>query len=203
MSVTPAKLADLPYIVNLSRRHAEELGFLTRSAMEAYLTRGRVAIARENGDPCGYFLTGGLSRHVRIFQACVQLDARGLAHGIGLLSELITRAAHAGTQQISLHCRDGLASNGFWTACGFSSSGLLLGGSARRKIVHTWNLQISAALALPSLPYARHFFASLRAGPQEGARPPASCSLQGASTCWHQGASRPPTFQPAAATHAG
>lgn len=164
MAVTPANSADLSYIVSLSKRHAEEVGFLTTSAMQAYLDRGRVTMALENGDPCGYFLTGGMAPRIRIFQACVQLDARGLKHGQSLLADLITRAAQRGGQLLTLHCRDGLESNGFWTACGFKTRGLLLGGSARKKIVHEWELKISDALANPSLPYARHFFTSLRAG---------------------------------------
>lgn len=163
MSVTPATSTDLTYIVSLSKRHAEEVGFLTKMAMGAYLDRGRVTMAQENGEPCGYFLTGGFAPQLRIFQACVQYDARGLAHGKNLLSDLIFRSVTHGVQLITLHCRDGLDSNGFWSACGFRSGGLKLGGSARKKIVHQWELPIVSALSNPALPYARHLLASLRA----------------------------------------
>lgn len=159
-----ATSADLPYIVSLSKRHAEELGFLPRAAMAAYVTRNRVTIARENGDHVGYFLTGGYAEQIRIFQACVQLDARGLGHAQQLLGGLVARAACAGSSRITLHCRDGLESNGFWAACGFTIAGLKLGGGARRKIVNEWELCIADAIDNPKLPYARFFLDRLRIG---------------------------------------
>lgn len=174
--LTKATPSDLPYIVSLSKRHAEELGFLPREAMAAYLDRQRVTLARENGEPCGYFLTSALQPQTRIFQACVQLDARGLGHARELLGDLIAQAAIAGSSKISLHCRDGLASNGFWSACGFTSAGLILGGAARRKIVHVWALSIADALDNPALPYAGHFLRKLRPGALERARStPGTC----------------------------
>lgn len=164
MSITAARPTDLPYVIDLSRKLATEVGFIPRMAVSNYLDRGRITMAHENGDRAGFFLVGALGvPQLRIFQACVQYDARGLNHGIHLLSELITRAALSGTEFVSLHCRDGLESNGFWSACGFTSGGLILGGKARRKIVHQWELTIADALAIPTLPYARHYLASLGA----------------------------------------
>lgn len=169
MAVTVSSPTDLTYIVSLSKAHAEELGFLTRGAMEHYLFTNRVRMARENGDPCGYFLTSTLKEHTRIFQACVQLDARGLAHGQALLGDLVARAAAAGSVRISLHCRDGLASNGFWSACGFRLAAVAPGGAARRKIVNTWELRVADALCNPTLPYAAEFFRRIRAAGFPGA----------------------------------
>lgn len=168
MSIQKASARDLKYIEALSRKHAEELGFLTRTAMAAYLDRGRVTLAAENGDPCGYFLIGAPGERIRIFQACVQLDARGLGHAHTLLTDLIGNAAYAGASRITLHCRDGLESNGFWSACGFRSGGLILGGGARRKVVHEWELSICDALTNPAIPYAAGFLRTLRAGTQTG-----------------------------------
>lgn len=165
-----ASLPHLPYIVHLSKLHAEELGFLPREAMASYLERGRVTLARENGEPCGYFLTSALQPQTRIFQAAVQLDARGLGHARTMLGDLIARAAIARCTRITLHCRDGLASNGFWTACGFTGAGLILGGRARGKIVLEWQLSIADALDNPALPYAGHFLAKLRVGAISGTR---------------------------------
>lgn len=160
--------ADLSYIVALSKKHAEELGFLSRAAMEHYLLTNRVRMARENGDACGYFLTSSLGTRCRVYQAAVQLDARGLAHGQSLLADLIARGAAVGTRSITLHCRDGLASNGFWSACGFSCSSLQLGGSARRKIINCWSLDVAAAISNPSLPYAAAILRRLAAGAEAG-----------------------------------
>jgi len=155
MSITLARPADWSYVLHLSQKHAEELGFIPAAAMQNYLHRGRVRLARENGDPVGFFLHGGLhASQVRIFQACTQLDARGLKHGIALLSSLIADAAAQNCRFLSLHCRDGLESNGFWSACGFTSAGCYPGGKARGKIVHEWHLNINDALSNPTLPYA-------------------------------------------------
>lgn len=180
MSITLAHARDLPYIVDLSKKHAEELGFLPRAAMDAYLARGHVTLAKENGDPCGYFLVGAPNLEQRIFQACVQLDARGYRHGLALLATMVASAATAGTRIITLHCRDGLASNGFWAACGFHLARTCLGGAARRKIVNEWHLPIAAAISDPSLPYARSFLASIRTGTQPGTVPPPCTGVAGA-----------------------
>jgi hypothetical protein len=164
MSITPATTRDLSYVIDLSKKHATELGFIPRAAVANYLEHGRITLARENSDPAGFFLVGAMGvPRLRIFQACVQYDARGLNHGMDLLADLITKAAISGTERITLHCRDGLESNGFWSACGFQSGGLILGGKARRKIVHNWELKIADALANPSLPYARRYIAALGA----------------------------------------
>lgn len=171
MSLHPCTERQLPYIVDLAAVHATELGFIPRQAMAAYVQRGRVTLARENGDPCGFFLTSGLAPRTRIFQACVQRDARGLGHAIDLLGDLLGRAAVAGVREISLHCRDGLESNGFWSACGFQSGGLILGGTARRKIVHDWRLRIIDAVRDPSLPYGARILESLSRRAAENPRP--------------------------------
>lgn len=164
VSITLATPADLAYIVHLSKRHAKEVGFLTRYAMDAYLQKGRVTMARENGDPCGYFLVGAGGQTLRIFQAAVQLDARGLDHGKRLLSQTIRQGISNHATAITLHCRDGIGSNGFWSACGFSLDGIIFGGKSRRRLINCWRLDIRAALANPSLPYASDFLRCLTVG---------------------------------------
>lgn len=172
MSIHLAQPHDLPYLVHLSKKNAEALGFLPRAAMAGHIDQNHVSLATENGDPCGYFLTGDRTRQqIRIFQACVQHDARGLHHGLRLLSSLITQAAFAGTHFLSLHCRDGLESNAFWSACGFEIGHLQLGGQARKKIVIQWELDIRKALSNPSLPYATHYIAELARRTSQGEGP--------------------------------
>ena len=178
--VTLATTHDLNFVTDLATKHADAVGFLTRTALDAYVRRQRVTIAHENGDPCGYFLTGADASSIRIFQAAVHQDAQGLRHGIDLLGGVIIRAAAIGASRITLHCRDGLASNGFWSACGFESRGLIFGGGSRRRLVHSWALNVRDAVRNPSLPYARRLLESLTRGtppgkisPQE--RTPESC----------------------------
>jgi len=169
MSIRIAKPSDLTYIIALAAKNADALGFLTRAATENYIERRKVTLARENGDPCGFLLTSARDRaEVRIFQACVQYDARGLRHGIAMLSGLITEAASHGAHQISLHCRDGLASNAFWQACGLHLTSIIPGGHTRRRVVNVWTLPIHEALHLPTHPYAADAGAAFRMGAQGG-----------------------------------
>lgn len=175
MSISTANLRHLPYIVDLAKKNADALGFLTREATAVYIDRRNVTLARENGDPCGFLLTSRRNKsEVRIFQACVQYDARGLTHGINMLSSLISEAAANGTYQISLHCRDGLQSNAFWKACGLHLSSIIPGGHTRRRVVNVWSLQLSEALHLPTHPYAANFLSQIRSSPEGcfGATPP-------------------------------
>lgn len=169
--MTIAEASDLPFIVDLAQKHCDAVGFLSRSAMAAYLERRRVTVARENGERCGFFLIGAESSQIRIFQACVDFDAQGLGHGLDLLGGIVRHAAATGAGKISLHCRDGLDSNGFWTACGFQSRGLILGGGARRKIVHAWELRIIDAIRNPALPYARLLLSAINRRPSTRTQP--------------------------------
>lgn len=150
---------DLPYIVGLANRHAREVGFLPREAMATYLARGQVTVATGDEWEAGYLLHGRVDRgQVRIFQACVQTDARRRMHGERLVCSLIVRLQLAGCQHLTLHCRDGLESNSFWEACGFSLSRIQPGGHARRKVINVWSLFVPTALAIPHLPYGRAYF---------------------------------------------
>jgi hypothetical protein len=162
MGIEVSTPSDLAYIVSLAKKHSDALGFIPRAAMAARIDSGCVKLATENNDPCGFFLTSGMQPTVKIFQACVQTDARGLNHAKALLADLICRTAAAGGRSITLHCRDELESNGFWSACGFKLDSLILGGHTRRKIVNQWRLDIGAALASPVLDYQKHFLARLR-----------------------------------------
>src|SRR5579864_1675478 len=127
MAIHISQPTDLTYSVDLAKKHSDALGFIPRQAVENHLLTGHIRMARENGDPCGFFLTSGLQRQVRIFQACVQMDARGLDHAKNLLSDLVVRSAAAGAERITLHCRDELESNGFWSACGFTLASIIPG----------------------------------------------------------------------------
>ena len=195
MSVTRANSRHLSFLRHLQDQNSLALGFLTPAAQLAYIERGRVTLARDNGDPVGYFLTSTRARRdVRIFQACVQFDARGLTHGLDMAAQLITEAAHYGSTSISLHCRDGLESNAFWQACGFALKEILPGGHARGRVVNVWHLDIAAALQLPTHPYAAAYLASLDPG---GASRKISAATEAAAAALITAASRDATPLPA------
>ena len=119
--ITRATPRDLAYVVDLQKRHANALGFIPRAALEEKIDRGRIWLARENGEPAGYLHHGSLARpEVRIFQAAIQYDARRRHMGLALVDDLVRRAEHAGARGVSLRCLSFLEANQFWDAAGFS-----------------------------------------------------------------------------------
>lgn len=149
--------ADVSYLAHLSRKHADALGWIPTAALASYADRGRVTVARVNRQHAGYLLHSPLADRCRIFQACIQYDARRRQHGEDLVADLVARAAVAGSRIVTLHCRDGLDSNAFWSACGFELAELNLGGKARGKIINHWQLDVGQAIVNPTLPFAAAF----------------------------------------------
>src|SRR5690606_24181401 len=71
----------LDFIRHLMSKERETLGFLPISEIERRAALGRVELAYDNGDPCGYLVTGKGRGWLPIHQACVAADARLIDHG--------------------------------------------------------------------------------------------------------------------------
>lgn len=132
---------DFPYVVDLQNKNRISVGFLPTVAIREYFDRSQIWVARENGDPCGYLLFGS-HRHVRpvydmgtmkIIQACVQYDARRVAHATRLVQALELKAVQDGYERIALWCAEDLEANVFWRSMGFSNCGTRIGGTSRKK----------------------------------------------------------------------
>lgn len=45
---------ELDYVLDLARKHYEEIGFLPSPRLEKYRDAGQLWVQNENGEPCGF-----------------------------------------------------------------------------------------------------------------------------------------------------
>lgn len=128
----------LDYIVDLSRKNSEAIGFIPRPKLEKYIESSQVAVELENGDPCGFLVWGSGWPILRIYQTCIQYDARKLEHGAALVAKIESVAAKRGCSAVSLWCASDLDANSFWSAMGYRMAGEKNGGSKRGRQLIRW-----------------------------------------------------------------
>ena len=118
--VSPATLADLPYVVALQKTYHRALGFLPRMALDEKIRLGQVLVARASGTRAGFLHHGSLGRpEVRVFQLAVTPGVQGRGVGGALVDALLESATAAGARGVSLRCLATLDANHFWRAVGF------------------------------------------------------------------------------------
>ncbi len=140
------EVVDLRYIDALAHKNSEAVSFLPRPRLEQYAAAGQILMACENGEPCGYLIHGNGDRWCRIYQACVQYDARRREHGLELLRRLVTKAEGQGFDGLSLWCAEDVEANAFWRAAGFTWAGQRDGGARRGRKHNRWILWIRPLL---------------------------------------------------------
>jgi GNAT superfamily N-acetyltransferase len=138
----PSNQALADFCIQLHRQNSEQLGLLPADRMRAYVDAGQVFHAEEGGDVCGYLIAGLTPPWAKVWQACVEYSLRGLGHGAVMVAKLEAHAKRNGCTAISLRCRDGLDSNLFWQALGFSLVRQVPGGGRRGKPLNVWAMQI-------------------------------------------------------------
>jgi L-amino acid N-acyltransferase YncA len=79
---------------------------------------------------------------LKVYQACIQYDARRREHGLTLVARLIQRAERTGHSMISLWCADDLEANAFWRSAGFVYGGQKDGGMRRGRKLNLWTLTL-------------------------------------------------------------
>jgi ribosomal protein S18 acetylase RimI-like enzyme len=136
----------LPFVRDLMAKNYEAVGFLPATRLEEYLARGQVLIQRENDEPCGYLAFGNGWPTLKVYQCCIQYDARRLAHATQLVSRLISIAEARGCSSISLWCADDLDANSFWRSAGFTFSGQRSGGARRGRRHNCWVMWLRSSL---------------------------------------------------------
>lgn len=141
---------SLNYVVDLARRNTDAIGFIPRPKLEKYEQAGQILTGYENDEPCGFLVYGNGYPLLRVYQACIQYDARRREHGFALVRDLETRAAHRGVEAISLWCASDLEASEFWRAAGFERVGTKLGGARRARSLSCWR-KIMPAPAQPCL----------------------------------------------------
>ncbi len=131
-----AKIEDLKYIVDLSKKESFSLGFIPKIAYEAAITgiktgkrwsdicNDKLIVIECNGDLVGFCLAsfGQIKSAVRtgkIAQICLQIDARLMARGKLLLDYVIKYGESLYVTRWSCGCADDLESNLFWQTMGF------------------------------------------------------------------------------------
>lgn len=131
-----AKLGDVPYIVDLSKKESHCLGFIPKMAYESAITgikkgkrwsnvcNDRIWVCEINGDLVGFVLASfgrpnENNRFGKIAQICLQNDARKFSRGNKLLTKAMIYGYQRGVVGFKCGCADDLESNLFWKAMNF------------------------------------------------------------------------------------
>jgi GNAT superfamily N-acetyltransferase len=166
------------YCVALANRNRVALGFIPKARFAERVTLGQVLPEFENGDLCGYLLVGRARDYLHIHQACIQDDARKMAHGRALVERVAQRARRTGCQGISLRCAADLPSNAFWQALGFAHVTTLPGGLSRGRIINVYQISFPDAFPLIERPEAAGLSLPLESRAASMPLPaPASCRV--------------------------
>jgi len=136
-SVRFANLNDLSYIIDLSNKESNALGFIPKMAYESAITgiktgdrwsnvcNDKLFVIECNDDLVGFCLASiGLPNAKmnlgKIAQICIQTDARKILRGKLLLDTVINYGEKVFTFRWQCGCADDLESNIFWKAMGWS-----------------------------------------------------------------------------------
>jgi N-acetylglutamate synthase-like GNAT family acetyltransferase len=139
-------MSPLAYVDDLAHKNSEALSFIPRPMLEHYAAVGQIITAEENAEPCGFLVHGNGARWCKIYQACVQYDARRMEHGLDLVRRLVEKAHWQGFEAISLWCAADLDANHFWRSAGFQYAGSRDGGTRRGRQHNHWVLWIQQPL---------------------------------------------------------
>jgi len=154
-----AKPQDLEFVIDLTKKNSNALGFIPQEAVEWYIQNHLVNLVDENGDAAGFIL----AKHAQpdapgitsIHQACICYDARRRQAGLALVNRVKAIGAAHGNGVMQLWCRGELDANEFWQAAGFEAVGLRAGGS-RRNIPHIlWRHALMRGANLTAPPSSR------------------------------------------------
>lgn len=131
-----AKLSDITYIIDLSKKESMSLGFIPKMAYESAITgikkgdrwsdvcNDKLFVIECNNQLVGFCLAsfgriGGVGKLGKIAQICLQTDARLMQRGKLLLDNVIEYGKTVGTFRWSCGCADDLPSNLFWQTMGW------------------------------------------------------------------------------------
>ena len=132
-----AETKDLPYIVDLSKKESQSLGFIPKMAYESAITgiktgkrwsdtcNDKIWVCECNGDLVGFVLSsfGRVNaswKYGKIAQICLQVDARMMQRGRILLDSVLEYGKTVGTLSFNCGCADDLPSNLFWQTMGWT-----------------------------------------------------------------------------------
>ncbi len=131
-----AKIDDIKYIIDLSKKESQSIGFIPKMAYESAITgikkgdrwsdvcNDKLFVIECNNQLVGFCLSsfgriGGIGKLGKIAQICLQTDARLLQRGRILLDTVVKYGEKVGTYRWSCGCADDLPSNIFWQSMGW------------------------------------------------------------------------------------
>lgn len=131
-----ATMKDIPYIIDLSKKENQSIGFIPKMAYESAITgiktgrrwsdvcNDKMWVIECSGDLVGFCLAsfGRIGMNLKmgkIAQICLQTDARLMDRGRVLLDSVIEYGKAVGTLRWSCGCADDLPSNLFWQCMGW------------------------------------------------------------------------------------
>jgi hypothetical protein len=132
----------ITYVEDLMRENYEAVGFIPKPRLEHYGRSGQILLESENGELCGYLIFGNGCQRLKVYQACIQHDARRRQHGLSLVGRLIKEASIRRCEMISLWCADDLDANGFWKEAGFMFGTQRKGGKKRDRMHNLWIMRL-------------------------------------------------------------
>lgn len=158
--VREAKLQDVKYVVNLSKKESLSLGFIPKMAYEAAITgiktgkrwspvcNDKLFVCTVNDDLVGFCLASfgkrnAIYRKGKIAQICLQEDARKFERGRLLLNSVVKWGLSIGTLSFDAGCADDLESNFFWQAMGWEMASTRLGIGHKNTWVQTSKRKIN------------------------------------------------------------
>lgn len=136
------------YVRDLMEKNYDAVGFIPQPKLERYAQRGQLLVQTENDEPCGYLAFGNGWPVLKVYQCCIQYDARRIAHATALVKRLIATAQARSCTAISLWCADDLEANGFWRAMGFEFAGQREGGAKRGRKHNLWVMFVQGGAQL-------------------------------------------------------
>jgi N-acetylglutamate synthase-like GNAT family acetyltransferase len=145
-AIRTARADDLPFILDLSKKHSNAIGFIPAEGVANYVTMRLVKLAFENDEPAGFILakhrvpdTPGIAQ---IHQAAICYDLQRRHIGFSLVKQTIAAAAVERAALIQLWCRSDLEANEFWRIAGFEAIALREGGTRRDHPHVLWRYKI-------------------------------------------------------------
>lgn len=129
------------YAIDLAKKNSEAVSFIPTPRVEEYAERGQILFATENDELCGFLIYGAGYPTLKVYQACIQYDARRRRSGLDMV-ERLKQIARAEGRDISLWCAEDLQANSFWEAAGFSLVGKREGGARRGRKHNGWLLEV-------------------------------------------------------------
>ena len=131
----------ISYVDKLQRANSDSLSFYPLRAFEREVesAKGRIFLGLLNNQPCGYIYIGTTGKTIqRMFQVCIEYDARRSAYGAQLVVAVEDYALEHGSSRIVFGCGFDLDANNFWQAMGYKCVDSVQGAIRRNRQINIW-----------------------------------------------------------------